>query len=142
MVSRCYLCILWRVEFLTDDEAAAYGRYAEDPSQANLERVLFLDDENPNLVNQHRGQHMKVGFALQLVTVRWLGTFPDSLAEVPAAALEFVAGQLGVADPLVVNKNGERAKTVSGHQLEIRQADGLRDFTEAQEELAAWVAAR
>ena len=31
------------VEFLTDDEAAAYGRYAGAPSQADLERVFFLD---------------------------------------------------------------------------------------------------
>jgi len=28
------------VEFLTDDEAAAYGRYAGAPSQADLERVF------------------------------------------------------------------------------------------------------
>jgi hypothetical protein len=31
------------VEFLTDDEAAAYGRYAGPPSQADLERMFFLD---------------------------------------------------------------------------------------------------
>ena len=130
------------VEFLTDDEAAAYGRFAEDPSQADLERVFFLDDEDMDLVSQHRGDHMKVGFALQLVAVRWLGTFLDDPLDVPAAVLEFVAGQLGVADPLVVNKYGERVKTLSDHQIEIRQAEGLRDFTEAQEDLAAWVAAR
>ncbi len=130
------------VEFLTDDEAAAYGRYAEVPSQADLERVFFLDDGDMGLVSQRRGEHMKVGFALQLVTVRWLGTFLDDPLDVPGAVLEFVAGQLGVADPLVVNKYGERVKTLSDHQVEIRRAEGLRDFTEAQEELAGWVAAR
>ena len=127
------------VEFLTDDEAAAYGLYAGSPSQADLERVFFLDDEDMDLVNQRRGDHMKVGFALQLVTVRWLGTFLDDPLNVPASVLEFVAGQLGVADPLVVNKYGERVKTLSDHQLEIRRAEGLRDFAEAQEELAGWV---
>jgi Domain of unknown function (DUF4158) len=85
---------------------------------------------------------MKVGFALQLVSVRWLGTFLDDSLDVPGSVLEFMAGQLGVADPLVVNKYGERVKTLSDHQLEIRRAEGLRDFTGAQEELAAWVAAR
>jgi hypothetical protein len=85
---------------------------------------------------------MKVGFALQLVTVRWLGTFVDEPLDVPGAVLEFVAGQLGVADQLVVNKYGERVKTLSDHQLEIRRAEGLRDFTEAQDELVGWVAAR
>ena len=39
------------VEFLTDDEAAAYGRYADAPSQADLERVFFLDDEDRALVD-------------------------------------------------------------------------------------------
>ena len=76
------------------------------------------------------------------MTVRWLGTFLDDPLDVPAPVLEFVAGQLGVADPPVVNKYGERVKTLSDHQLEIRRAEGLRDFTEAQDELAAWVAAR
>jgi hypothetical protein len=56
------------VEFLTNDEAAAYGRYAEDPSHADLERVFLLDEEDMDLVNQHRGDHLKVGFALQFVT--------------------------------------------------------------------------
>jgi hypothetical protein len=32
------------VEFLTDDEAASYGRYAGPPSQAELEKIFFLDD--------------------------------------------------------------------------------------------------
>jgi hypothetical protein len=42
------------VEFLTNDEAA-YGRYAGSPSQADLERVFFLDDEDMALVDQRRG---------------------------------------------------------------------------------------
>jgi hypothetical protein len=42
------------VEFLTDDEAA-YGRYAGTPSQADLDRVFFLDDDDLKLVGKHRG---------------------------------------------------------------------------------------
>jgi Domain of unknown function (DUF4158) len=130
------------VEFLTDDEATANGRYDGNPSQADLERVFFLDDEDLALVNLRRGEHMKAGFALQLVTVRWLGTFLEDPLDVPAAVLDFVAGQLGIADPSLVKRYGERVKTLSDHQQEIRRHDGLRDFTEARDELAEWVAAR
>jgi Domain of unknown function (DUF4158) len=63
------------VEFLTDDEAAAYDLYAGTPSQADLDRVFFLDDDDLKLVGKHRGEHMRAGFSLQLVTVRWLGKF-------------------------------------------------------------------
>ena len=84
------------VEFLTDDEAAAYGRYAGPPSQADPERVFFLDDEDRKLVDLRRGDHMKAGFALQMVTVRWLGTFLEDPLDVPGEVLDFVAGQLGI----------------------------------------------
>ena len=84
------------VEFLTDDEAAAYGRYAGTPSQADLDRVFFLDDDDLKLVRRHRGDHMRAGFALQLLTVRWLGKFLEDPLNVPDGVLEFVAGkQLG-----------------------------------------------
>jgi Domain of unknown function (DUF4158) len=51
------------VEFLTDDEAAAYGRYAGAPSQAPQEKIFFLDDEDRALVDRRRGPHIKLGFA-------------------------------------------------------------------------------
>jgi hypothetical protein len=35
------------VEFLTDDEAAAYGRYAGAPSQVDLERVFLAQRSGP-----------------------------------------------------------------------------------------------
>jgi len=130
------------VEFLTDDEAAAYGRYAGAPSQADLERVFFLDDEDRALVDRRRGVHMRLGFTVQLVTVRWLGTFLEDLLEVPGAVLDFVAGQLGVADPSQVKRYTERTKTRFDHQWEIRRVYGLKEFAEVEREFTDWVAAR
>jgi len=130
------------VEFLTDDEAAAYGRYTDAPSQADLDRVFFLDDEDRALVDRRRGTHMRVGFALQLVTVRWLGTFLEEPRDVPGAVLDFVAGQLGVPDPSQVKRYTERTKTRFDHQWEIRRVYGLREFTEVEAELTDWVTAR
>jgi len=55
---------------------------------------------------------------------------------VPGEVLDFVAGQLGIADPAVVKRYTERMKTKSDHQQEIRRKYGLRDFVDAEAELA------
>ncbi|MFE4255522.1 DUF4158 domain-containing protein [Streptomyces sp. NPDC056910] len=34
------------VEFLTDEQAEAYGKFAEEPTKPELERFFFLDDED------------------------------------------------------------------------------------------------
>ena len=114
------------VEFLTDD-AAAYGRYAGSPSQADLERVFFLDDEDMDLVNQRRGDHMKVGFALQLVTVRWLGTFLDDPLDVPASVLEWLRNEAAVA------AQGREPRTLSVDKDERQLVLALQQRTGADE---------
>jgi hypothetical protein len=68
-----------------------------------------------------RGEHLKLGFALQLVTVRWLGTFLEEPLDVPGVVLEFVAEQLPVEDPSQVKRYTERRPTPFDHQQEIRQ---------------------
>jgi len=130
------------VEFLTDDEAAVYGRYAGAPSEAELEKIFFLDDEDRALVDRRRGLHMKLGFALQLVTARYVGLFLEDPLDVPAEVVDFVAGQLGIEDPSCVKRYTEREKTRFDHAWEIRQAYELKEFAEAEAGLRKWVAAR
>ena len=78
--------------------------------------MFFLDDEDQKLVDLRRGDHMKAGFALQMVTVRWLGTFLEDPLDVPGEVLDFIAGQLGIADPAVVKRYTERVKTKGSPQ--------------------------
>ena len=61
------------VEFLSDEEVAAYGGFVGSPSPTELARWCLLDDADLRLVNRCRVDHLRLGFALQLVTVRALG---------------------------------------------------------------------
>ncbi|CAG6393620.1 hypothetical protein SCOCK_210060 [Actinacidiphila cocklensis] len=63
------------VEFLTDEQAARYGSFHEAPSRAELERYFFLDDADREAVQAKRRAHNRLGFAVQLTSVRFLGRF-------------------------------------------------------------------
>jgi len=52
------------VEFLSDHEAAAFGRYGESVPRAELERFFFLDDGDQELVAGLRGDHNRLGFII------------------------------------------------------------------------------
>ncbi|KAK1182256.1 DUF4158 domain-containing protein [Streptomyces sp. NBS 14/10] len=82
------------VEFLTDEQAASYGKFNEEPTRPELERFFFLDDEDRNLIAKRRGDHSRLGFALQMCTVRCIGRFlPDDPLDVPRVVVEHLVAQ-------------------------------------------------
>ena len=131
------------VEFLSDENAAGFGRFVGEVSQADLERFFYLDDADRDLIAVRRGDHNRLGFAVQLGTVRFLGLFLADSLDVPWGVVEFLAAQLEIADPLVVKRYTQRVSTVHEHAREIRVAYGYRDLDGAlTEELTLFVYAR
>jgi TnpA family transposase len=130
------------VEFLSDEQAASYGRFEGELSSAELERFFFLDDEDRRLVERRRSDHTRLGFAVQLGTARFLGTFLADPLEVPWGTVVYLAGQLGVADPSVVKRYTERSKTPLEHTWEIREEVGYVDLAAREGQLRVFLAAR
>lgn len=127
------------VEFLSDREVAAYGRYAEAPSPAELDRWFLLDDADKALIRRRRGDHHRLGFALQLTTARFVGAFlPDPL-DVPAEVVIYLAKQLDIDTVERLGRYSERRSTRFEHQDEIRAALGLTEFPAQVESFTAWL---
>lgn len=76
-----------------------------------MERFFYLDDADRNLIARRRSDHHRLGFGMQLGTVRAVGRFLEDPLEVPWAAVEFVAVQLGIADTSCVKKYVQRLQT-------------------------------
>ena len=120
------------LEFLSDAQVAAYGRFDGVPSSSDLERFFVVDDQLRASVALRRGDHNRLGFALQATTVRFLGVFLEDPLDVPWPVVAYLAVQLDVVDASCVKQDMIRTKTRYEHAWEITAADGFRAFDSAE----------
>jgi len=119
------------VSFLTEEQRQRYGRFCGEPTQEQLSRYFFLDDRDRTIVNSHRGDHSRLGFAIQLCTARFLGTFLEDLSDVPQGVIHCIARQLRVEQLSCFVYYGQ-GETRWDHAAEIRRRHcGFKDFADA-----------
>jgi Domain of unknown function (DUF4158) len=130
--------------FLTDNQARRHGRYTGEPTAAQLARFFYLDDADRALIARRREDHLRLGFALQLGTVRFLGRFLTDPTDVPPGVVTHLSRQLRIADPSCLPRYLDRPVTHYDHAQDIQRRYGYRDFHEPQEvfRLIRWLYTR
>src|SRR6185312_4625916 len=94
---------------------------------AEMTRHYVLDADDLALVRARRRASNRLGFAVQLCTLRHPGRVLDPSEAPPVPMLAFVAKQIGI-DPALFGEYARRAETRREHLLELQRFLGLRSF--------------
>ena len=117
------------VSFLTPPQERRYGQFDGEPTADQLTRYFHLDDTDKAFIRSRRGDHMRLGVAMQLGAVRYLGTFLDDLTEAPPRVSAFVGKQIGVA-PGSNLAAYQASQWRWRHEQEIRDRYGYQGFND------------
>ncbi len=109
-----------------DQELEALRRFPEI-GREELFRFFTLTSADVAFVDPGRGRGPadRLGLAVTLCTLRWLGFVPDEVAAAPRAAVVRLAERLDV-DPDHIRSYGKRANTRTGHLRSVARYLGWR----------------
>ncbi len=127
------------VQFLSSAER---DRLSQFPATINLEEIITyftLTEEDIGQVEQQRRPANRLGYALQLCCVRYLGFIPVDLSSIPKEVVTFLADQLRVPSS-VLQDYGGRTKTVNEHFQSVLAYLGFQRPTPLDlESLQGWL---
>ena len=102
------------------EQLEASERLPQDIDPDTLRKYFTLTRPDLEQVDQCRGVANKLGFAVQLCTLRWRGHFLRDTREIPEPVLETLSLQLGVL-PIPIDDYPQNEKTRFDHLERIRQ---------------------
>ncbi len=118
--------------FLSDAHLERYGRYSNNPTPEQLSEAFYLREGDLKVISTLRHDHTRLGYAVQLCTLRFLGTFLTDPTDVPSLVVQTLCHQLGLKDPRVLPRYLEREPTRFAHQRQIRKRLGYKEFVGAE----------
>ncbi|MGF1919469.1 Tn3 family transposase [Enterococcus faecalis] len=129
-------------KLLSKEQRKYFGKFPGIPSEEQLSEYFFLDDNDLAIIDELRTETNKLGFAIQLGVLRFIGTFPRSFDDVPYAVVEYVSKQLTINSHNFLDYFKKTLKnTRTNHINLIKERYGYQDFssTYAQNYLTTWL---
>ena len=88
------------IGFLTEAERERLSRFPEHIPEDDLSVFFWLSEADHQAVNRQHDDRTRLGFALQLCTLRYLGFVPHNLGMAPSSAVGTSRRPLGVRERL------------------------------------------
>lgn len=115
-------------ELLTPEERLRYMTIPPDISEWAFGTFFTLSPHDIEIVNRHRRDHNRLGFALQLCVLRYSGWTLSDIKVIPENIINYVAGQIKV-NPKEYQLYSQRGATRYEHLDEICKEYGYQPFT-------------
>jgi TnpA family transposase len=133
------LPLLMPAHFLSLSERQALTQFPSTVTDTDLVRYFTLSQRDLQQLVPFRSTHNRLGFALQLCTLRFLGFSPLQLDAVPLPVLHYLAQQLAL-DPSALNRYGRRSQTRRRHRQTVEQYLGFQACSQVTlAPLQAWL---
>jgi len=130
------------IGFLTDAERERLDGFPTEIVPGDIETYFTLSRSDRAQIPRTTSAANRLGFALQLGTLRFLGFCPDDLSTIPESVVGFVAKQLDVA-PDELQRYGRRGQTRTEHLRQIRSYLRFRKATASDlARLESWLVDR
>jgi TnpA family transposase len=127
------------VDFLSPQQAARYGQYNQEPSALQRTRYFHLDDTDRKHLRRYRQPHTRLVGALQLCTVRFMGTFLPDPTRVPALTVRYVADQMDIDDLSCLKRFRLGSRAHYEQTRHLQEAYGYREFAQVGFALTRWL---
>jgi hypothetical protein len=128
--------------FLTTAERERLSRFPDVVSPPDLMTYFALSDNDQAFIDPYRSDSHRLGVALQLCSMRYLGFCPVQISTAPQEVISSLAAQLHVPSE-TLGAYGSRAKTRQGHVQEVLSYLRFRRFQpDDQAALQAWLLER
>ena len=130
------------VRSLTDAERGRLSGFPQEIPEDELFSYFSLSGTDRAVVPERTSPAIRLGFAVSLCAVRYLGFCPEDLVEAPKAVLWYVGDQVG-APAEAIERYGIREQTRSDHLKVIYEHLGYRRPTEEDlSSLTDWLVER
>lgn len=113
------------VNFLSTAERSRRSHFPDDICESDLIQYFTLTSDDLKQVNRKRQSVNRLGFALQLCALRYMGFCPDNLQQTPDPIVTFVSEQLEV-EAAVLSSYGQRPQTRTEHFQQVQTYLGFR----------------
>jgi TnpA family transposase len=119
----------------------ALDQFPEVVEEADLITYFLLTPADRDQVLLNRTDTQRLGFALLLCGLRYLGFFPEDVRAAPEAVVTYVAQQLACS-PDSLATYGQRPRTRQEHQQVIIEYLGFRWLDQSESALLDWLSQR